>query len=334
MGVVLGQVDEVEHDHAAGQGKRGLHRVRQPAPGRLLHGQPVDDHLNVVLLVLLQRRQLAPRALRGNAVQPDHNSVDPGPGVALGLQLAEHLHVLALAAADHRRQDLEPGALLKLHHPVDDLLRALPRDRPAADRAVRLSGPGIQQPQVVIHLGDRADGRARVAARRLLVDRDRRRQPIDEVDVGLVHLPEELPGVGRQRLDVPALPLGKDRVKSQARLARPRQSGEDDQGITRQVQRYVLQVVLARTADDETVSHFELSAPIGMWRMTNASSPSTNNKNGALEIPVGYRLITAENPSWALRPELVVLNAFASAASEGPQTMARSLVQMFVVVRT
>jgi hypothetical protein len=25
--------------------------------------------------------------------------------------------------------------------------------------------------------------------------------------------------------------------------------------------------VLARTADDETISHFELSAPIGMWRL-------------------------------------------------------------------
>jgi len=40
-----------------------------------------------------------------------------------------------------------------------------------------------------------------------LVDGDGRGQPLDEIDVGLVHLPEELPGVGRQRLDIPALPL-------------------------------------------------------------------------------------------------------------------------------
>jgi hypothetical protein len=48
-----------------------------------------------------------------------------------------------------------------------------------------------------------------------------RRQPLDEVDVGLVHLAEELAGVRRQRLDVPPLALGEDRVERQGRLARP-----------------------------------------------------------------------------------------------------------------
>ena len=38
---------------------------------------------------------------------------------------------------------------------------------------------------------------------------------LDEVDVGLVHLAEELLGVGRKRLDVAALPLGEDRVERQ-----------------------------------------------------------------------------------------------------------------------
>ena len=39
------------------------------------------------------------------------------------------------------------------------------------------------------------------------------RQALDEVDVGLVHLAEELPGVGGERLDVAALALGEDRVE-------------------------------------------------------------------------------------------------------------------------
>jgi hypothetical protein len=89
----------------------------------------------------------------------------------------------------------------------------------------------------------------------LLVDRDRRRQALDEVDVGLVHLPEELAGVGRQRLDVAPLALGEDRVEGEAGLAGPGQPGEDDEGVARQVERDVLEVVLARTAHDEAVGH-------------------------------------------------------------------------------
>ena len=99
---------------------------------------------------------------------------------------------------------------------------------PAAVRAVRDADARVEQAQVVVDLGDRADGRARVARRRLLVDRDRRRQALDEVDVGLVHLAEELARVRRQRLDVAALTLGVDRVERERRLPRTRQAGEHD----------------------------------------------------------------------------------------------------------
>ena len=121
----------------------------------------------------------------------------------------------------------------QLHHLVDDLLGRLAGDRPPADVAVGMADPRPQQPQVVVDLGDRADRRARVARGRLLVDRDRRRQPLDRVDVGLVHLAEELAGVRRQRLDVAALALGVDRVERQRRLARPRQPGDDGQRVPR-----------------------------------------------------------------------------------------------------
>ena len=92
---------------------------------------------------------------------------------------------------------------------------------------------GVQQAQVVVDLGDGADGRARVAVGGLLVDGHRGRQALDEVDVGFVHLAEELPGVRRQRLDVAALALGEDRVERQRRLAGPGQSGEDDERVAR-----------------------------------------------------------------------------------------------------
>ena len=113
---------------------------------------------------------------------------------------------------------------------------------------------GEEQAEVVVDLGDGADRGARVARGRLLVDRDGRRQALDEVDVGLVHLAEELAGVGRQRLDVAALALGVDRVERQRRLARPRQAGEDDQPVPRELERDVAQVVLTGTTDDELIA--------------------------------------------------------------------------------
>ena len=99
--------------------------------------------------------------------------------------------------------------------PVDDLLRGLFGDGFATDGAVRHTDARPQQTQVVVDLGDGAHRGTRVARGRLLVDGHRRGQPLDEVDVGLVHLTEELTCVGRQGLDVAALTLGEDRVEGQ-----------------------------------------------------------------------------------------------------------------------
>ena len=161
----------------------------------------------------------------------------------------------------------------------------------AAHGAVRAPGAGVEQPQVVVDLGDRADGRARVLRRGLLVDRHGRAQALDEVDVGLVHLAEELPGVRRERLDVAALALGEDRVEGQARLAGAGEPGEHDQGVAGQVERDVLEVVLARAPDDELVSH-ESSPWIGVnsvscdhWRSNKCSSILTDRQAATRGVP-------------------------------------------------
>ena len=112
---------------------------------------------------------------------------------------------------------------------------------------------GVEQAQVVVDLGDRADGRARVAARRLLVDGDRGRQALDEIDVGLVHLAQELPRVAAQALDVATLAFRVDRVERQAALAAAGQTGDHDEPVARQVDVDVAQVVLARAADRDQV---------------------------------------------------------------------------------
>ena len=192
---------------------------------------------------------------RGALGQLHHLAVDPGPGEALLGQVVEERLVLPLAPPHHRGEHLEARPLGQVEDAVDDLLRRLAGHGPPAVGAVGPAHPGVEQPQVVVDLGDRAHRRAGVAAGGLLVDGDGRRQSLDEVDVGLVHLPQELPGVRRQRLDVPALAFGVDGVEGERRLARPRQAGEDDEPVTRQLERDVAQVVLPRPADHQPVGH-------------------------------------------------------------------------------
>ena len=245
-GIAVRKVDEIQHHKAVREAQRRLDRVGHPLPARWPGRQPVDNHLDSVPLLPPQLGRLAQRV---------HSAVDPDPRETLGLQVGEQLGVLAPALPRDRREYVKPGALRQVQDAVDDLLRRLLRDRLAADRAVRLADARPEQAQVIVDLGDRADRRPRVPRRRLLVDRDCRRQALDGVDIGLVQLAEKLPCVGRQRFDITALPFGKDRVERQARLPRPGQPGKRDQGVAGQVEIDAPEIVLAGATDDQTVAH-------------------------------------------------------------------------------
>ena len=89
-----------------------------------------------------------------------------------------------------------------------------------------------------------------------LLDGDGRREALDEIHLRLLHLIEELAGVGGEALDVFALALGVDRVERERRLAAAAQAGDDHQLVARDFQREILEVVLTRAADaDEFLAH-------------------------------------------------------------------------------
>ena len=136
---------------------------------------------------------------------------------------------------------------------VDHLRHALRLQRHLVVRTIWGADAREQQPQVIVDLGDRADGRARVVRGGLLLDRDRRRQALDQVDVGLLHQLQELPRVGRQRLDVAALAFGVQRVERERGLAGTGETGDHDQPLARQVEIDVLQVVGAGAADADFI---------------------------------------------------------------------------------
>ncbi len=104
------------------------------------------------------------------------------------------------------------------------------------------------------------------------------RQPLDEVDVGLVHLAQELAGVRGEGLDVAPLALGVDRVEGERGLARARQAREDDEPVARQIDADVLEVVLACPADDQRIGHLDQAT--GSGTVPNACSSQAHRSGG------------------------------------------------------
>src|SRR4029077_1319699 len=92
------------------------------------------------------------------------------------------------------------------------------RSRLSGARTVRLADGGEEQVQIAGNVRHRADGRARVAHDRLLLDRDDWRETEDEVHVGLRDRRDKALRVTRERLHVAALPFRIDRVEREARL--------------------------------------------------------------------------------------------------------------------
>jgi len=168
--------------------------------------------------------------------------------------------ILALPAADDRREHVDARVVRIEHHQVENPLERLRRDLAPAVVAMRRADVGEQQPHVIVDFGDGADGGARVRAGGLLLDGDRGREAFDQVDVGLLHLLEELARVGRERLDVPALSFRVDGVEGQRRLSRTGQTGNDDQLVAREIDVDILEVVNAGAAHrDPVVPHTPMS---------------------------------------------------------------------------
>ncbi len=235
-------VRQIDIGQPLGELERLFEAIRQPRLDAVLHRDAVDHHLDVVLVLLVERGRL----FDGVDLAVDAHAAEAGL-----LPLGELLAVFALAPAHDGGEQVEPRTLGQRHHAVDHVGDGLRLNREPGRWRIWHTHARPQQAHVVVDLGDRGDGRARIAAGGLLLDRDRGAEPVDVLDIGLLHHLEELARVGREALDIAPLPLGIDRVERQAALARAGQSRDHDQAVARQVDVDALEVVLARTADGD-----------------------------------------------------------------------------------
>ena len=227
-GVVLGKADglilahQIHEEQAAGESQRRLRRVGQTARDPLLDHQAVHHDLNVVLFVFFELDLLA---------QIVQNTIHPGTDIAGLLRVLKDLGMLPLAAADHRREQLDAAALRQIENAVHDLVNALLADLPSALGAVGHAHPRPEQTQVVVDLRHRTDGGAGISGGGLLVDGDGRGQAVNIVHVGLVHLAQEHAGIGAQAFHIAALSLGIDGIEGQGGFSAAGEARDDHQLI-------------------------------------------------------------------------------------------------------
>ena len=98
--------------------------------------------------------------------------VDSYPDEAALPHVLEQLAEFALPSPHHWGEHLDAGLLRPAEHGVGDLGGALAGDRRAVVGTVRDADPRPEQAQVVVDLGDGADGGPRILSGGLLLDRD------------------------------------------------------------------------------------------------------------------------------------------------------------------
>ena len=229
--------------HAAAFAERELNRVGDSVAKPRLDHDAIDHRVDVVLALFVE-----PHGLRAGV---DHAPVDAQSRKALGDGARHDRLVLSFFAAHQRREELYLRALRQGSQPVRDLLGSLSARRLAAPVAVLLPQARIEHAQVVVDLRDGADSRSRVVRRGLLLNRDGRREASNALVFGLFHLPEKLPRVRREALDVATLTFGKQGIERQRRLAAARGPRHDDEALLGNADGDVLEVVLAGSDDHD-----------------------------------------------------------------------------------
>ncbi len=162
LAVAVDQDDELPVALAKGE-LHGFGDARSVLP---TDAHAIDDERDRVLLFLVDRGQI---------VQACDAPVDAHAHEPALAEAVEQLFELALAVADERREKRELGPLPQREDLARDRLGASRRHRLAAGRAPLLADLRVEDAQVVVDLGNRADRGARIGGRALLLDGNRRR---------------------------------------------------------------------------------------------------------------------------------------------------------------
>ena len=145
--------NDLDFGHAIGQLERGFEAVGESTLDALAAHETVDDYLDGVVFVTRQAL-IAFEELD----DVDEFGIDTRTHVSLPSKVFEQRLVLAFAPAHHRSQHLKASALRHQQDAIDDLLRGLALQAGAVGGAMLNADARVEQAQIVVDLGDGADG--------------------------------------------------------------------------------------------------------------------------------------------------------------------------------
>ena len=121
----------------------------------------------------------------------------------------------AFLTANNGGEQHDTGSRRQGENLVNDIAGGLGNDGDAGFGTVGLADMGIEQAEIIVNFGGGRDDRARAGAGAALLDSNGWRQALDKINVGFLHLVEELPRVGGERFDILALAFGVNSIEGE-----------------------------------------------------------------------------------------------------------------------
>ena len=199
-------VHGIYHQKSVRKFQHCLYRICKSLFDSRLHDQTVYHDLDIMFDIFVQADFF------GKFV---HISVNLYTDITASFRMFQKFGMSTLASTHNRSQKLEFRAFRKGHDRIYHLVNSLFLNLSSAFRTVRDSDSGVQQTKVVVNLRDSSYCGTWIAVGGFLVNGNRRRKSLYALHIRFLHLPEELPRIGRQRFHIASLSFCINRIKCQ-----------------------------------------------------------------------------------------------------------------------
>ena len=190
---------------AFAQGECAREAIVEPAQGLGAALEAVDDGVHAVAAAGLQLHGVV--QLQQFTVESDAHQAGPA-------QTVQKTLLGAFALLQHGREEREPGAFGQGQQAFADGLCV---QKVAA--ALEFAHTGVEQPQKIADLAERAHGGAGTGGGAVLVHGHGGTEALDGVHVRLAEFAQELAGLSGKALHVATAAFGEERIEGQAALA-------------------------------------------------------------------------------------------------------------------